>query len=410
MHKVQSFEKNLHDEACELLQMAGVGCTDQRVIKDFESTGYAVYDVTTKRIHILKDLVDQSLELVPKRDKFPVPEHSFGGGGNAAFVKQGDDYIHPTLDIHVAEVMRTAEEFDIPFMFRGVGKGNGEYEDVYQLDVIRKYYSGYLFSKVETKRGIERCLEDYNLHKKICIVNSILTSPLKMNEVGNNLDIFYDSINAGLPLYFVSVPMSGINAPITMYGLCLQAHAEYLVGLSLAQAIKPGITVVNGAFPTAGDPVNMDSQPLGSLFHNMANYYTSIISKVFELPAIQSGCTITSRDHNPMKQSTDFETERAYKMWNGLEGWHMLRHCFGFVDNLTTFNMNKMRRDLNCLKKVIENDEKSGADHTGMWADSDAFDAIIEAINTKGGNFSDIYHTTKHFYDITSRYQTHQIV
>jgi hypothetical protein len=51
-----------------------------------------------------------------------VPNYSFGGGGVAAFIKQGDDYVVPFLNTHIAETMRIAEEFNVPFMFKPASK------------------------------------------------------------------------------------------------------------------------------------------------------------------------------------------------------------------------------------------------------------------------------------------------
>ncbi|MFW5895321.1 MAG: trimethylamine methyltransferase family protein [archaeon] len=388
----ETIGKIIHDEACWVLENVGVETKNKKVIDTFEQSGLAGYDSKNKRVYILKDLIKSSMENVPKRHKFPVQDNSFGGGGVAAFVKRGDDYITPITEIHVADIMNTAEEFNIPFMFKGVSNKFGTMEEEKQIEIMRKYYSGMLYVRAETRGGLEKCLEEYESTGKICTTHSILDSPLKINDTGNNVDNFFNAAEKGLPLYLTSMPMSCLTAPATIYGLTTLAYSEFLAGMVLSQIINPGVQVVNGAFPTITDVSKKYTPALGSLSHNMANYLSAKVSEVFGLPSIQSGNTISGEYHNP-KNTTDYETERGYKFWNTVKDWHQVRHSFGFINNLIAYDMDKMQRDLRTLERVKSNNETIDINFDDIWYDSEACYAIAEGVEK--GNFKDIYHTTK---------------
>jgi len=74
----------MHDEACWLLENVGVRMNHPYLNKVLEDTGYAGFDGSSGRMHILRPLVDWALEQAPKRSAHPVPSKSFCGGGNRA--------------------------------------------------------------------------------------------------------------------------------------------------------------------------------------------------------------------------------------------------------------------------------------------------------------------------------------
>ena len=385
--------KMMHTEAVDLLEDVGVQCTDDRIIQSFEGTALAAYDTTTNRIHILRDLTKACLETTAKRDKFPVPNHSFGGGGVAAYIKRGDDYIVPVTEIHVADIMRTAEEFNVPFMFKSASRKFTFEEQEKQIPIMRKWYSGFIYARAESTGGIKSCISEYDNTGKIATTHSIMASPLKFNMTGNNVDTFYKCAESGLPMYLTTMPTSCLTAPGSMYGVALQGYAEFLAGLCLAQIPNPNIMTINGAYPTAGDPGRAYRPNIGCVFHNLANYMSARVSERWSLPSIQSGCTISTSDHVPGRDGTDPETVQGYKIWQGLDGWHQLRHTHGFIDTLAAFDMNKMRRDLTTLERIIRDNDTIEPNYIDVWYDSEAYEAIREG--TMRGNFKELPHTTK---------------
>lgn len=388
-----SITKLMFDDSVRILEEIGVECHNQDIINSFNSTYLAGFDPHTNRIHVLRDLVKVCLDSLPKKSKFPVPERSFGTGGIAAYLNQAGEYINPVLDIHTAEAAKMSEEFNLPFMFRPVGGKLTPTQEIKQINVMRKYYSGYLYIRAETTQGINRAKAENKISGKICTTHSIINSPLKVNDIGKNIDLFYETIRKGIPVYLTTMPMTCTTGPASLYGIGILAFAEYLFGMCLAQILNPGIIVVNGAYPAATDPRTYYSPVLGSIYHNLTNHTIAKISEEQDIPSIQSGCTTSNKYHEPEEGGTDFETERGYKLWNSWSDWHQVRHAVGFVNQLIAFDINKMRKDCNALQKIINNNEKYKETISELTYDPEAFGVINECSEIR--NFKDHSHTLK---------------
>lgn len=185
--------------------------------------------------------------------------------------------------------------------------------------------------------------------------------------------------------------MTCLTGPATLYGIGILSFAEFLFGLCLCQIMNPGITVVNGAFPTATDPREGYSPALGSIYHNLVNHTVARMSEEQDIPSIQSGCTIAGEKHNT---DGDWETHRGYRLWNTWSDWHMVRHTVGFVNKLVSFNFDKMRRDCVLMKMILENNEKYEEDVEELTYDRESVTVISDC--AERGNFRDHNHTLKH--------------
>lgn len=371
--------KLIHDEALKVLFYIGVECRSPLVKEVFESTQMAFFDETTNRIHISKKLIEYCLEILPKRQYHSVPNKSFGGGGSAAFWVQGDDHILPVNEIHTAEMFRLAEEFKIPFMFKSCGRVEEN-----DIEIMRKYYTGYIYTEAKNRK----MAEDLKGESDICTAHSIIVSPLRFSDV----DKLFICLENDLSVYLTTMPIGCSTGPATMYSLATLAWAEFLAGMCLVQIKRPGTLVVNGAYPAAGDPRDGYRPALGSVFHNLCNYTVAKVSNYFSVPSVQSGCTINGL-HIPNGNHTDSDSYSGFALWNKFEGWHQVRHCFGFTNGLISFDINKMRRDCVSLASVLENDIKHPGEVEEINYDPETVEAIEQGIPC---GFKEITHTTKH--------------
>ncbi|MFH0845122.1 MAG: trimethylamine--corrinoid methyltransferase, partial [Pseudomonadota bacterium] len=100
-----SYLERIHQDALRVLEEVGVRCGSLEVRQVFEDTGLAAFDETTGHLHVLAPLVEQALNLAPKRDRFWIPENAFGVGGTAPFVydDQTGELVEPTFD-HLAGI------------------------------------------------------------------------------------------------------------------------------------------------------------------------------------------------------------------------------------------------------------------------------------------------------------------
>ncbi|MDL1982212.1 MAG: trimethylamine--corrinoid methyltransferase, partial [Deltaproteobacteria bacterium] len=62
--------EKIHQDALKILEEVGVKCNSAEVRQVFEDTGLAAFDETTGHIHILSPLVEQAINITPKRDKY----------------------------------------------------------------------------------------------------------------------------------------------------------------------------------------------------------------------------------------------------------------------------------------------------------------------------------------------------
>jgi len=77
--------EKIHTDALRVLEEVGVKCVSKEVRQIFENTGLAAFDEGSGHIHVLAPLIEQVLGTAPKRDRYWIPEDSFGVGGTAPF-------------------------------------------------------------------------------------------------------------------------------------------------------------------------------------------------------------------------------------------------------------------------------------------------------------------------------------
>jgi trimethylamine:corrinoid methyltransferase-like protein len=153
-------------------------------------------------------------------------------------------------------------------------------------------------------------------------------------------------------------PLSGQNGPITPYGVALLAFSEFLAGMAIAYAVNPETKIVNGAYPTLCTAGKKPELKLGSVVHNFTNFLVAYTARLLDVASIQSGCTIEGSVHRNEVLETDYQTVRAMILWETLfEGWHMIRHSYGFLADLAVFSFPKARKDIAALRHIQSLDD-----------------------------------------------------
>jgi trimethylamine---corrinoid protein Co-methyltransferase len=407
----------MHDEACWLLENVGVRMNHPYLIKVLENTGYAGFDGSSGRIHILRPLVDWAIDQAPKRNQHPVPSKSYCGGGTAPHVRDNGNLVEADLYKHVAEIAKIAEREGIPSIFRGCGGAHNAYEDTEQIKVMREHFNRYIMLYVGTEEGVKACVEEYQRNPHMCTTHSLFYSPLQLNDTGprtvryrnngsrlnstliGNVNVFLRCVEEGLPIYLLTMPISYVTSPATLYGTAVQVHAEFLIGLCLVQTLNPGLMTIDAAFPQAGDPRDEYNISFGSFSHNIVNLLAAKAATYLDLPAIQDGCSAGGKDL--FDPSIPHDVQRAYRLWNwayesGWCEWHMVRHCYGFLNYQMVYDIRKMEQDVATLKRVLQKNEQ-----VPIPADMDVYDpeaiyVIDDVIKNYGGNFKAHPHTLKH--------------
>lgn len=333
----------IHDDALRILEEVGVRCPSVAVREILVDTGLAAYDDTTGHLHVLSALVEQALATTPGRDHYWIPPNSFGVGGTAPFVfdDRSGDLVAPTL-ADVARIAKIADRAEaIHFMARGVLVPDREVE---VMDTMIAHCRKPIYVGVVTDAGIQRSQEIHASRGNITIQFSIINSPLNLIE--GQIAPFLHCVRQGLPLYVSTMPMAGLSAPYSMSGLLTLTHAEALFGITLAQVVHPGCTVVHAGLPSIANIQKSYAVDLGLMAHTMANLLMDKVCEYIDLPSIQSACGTNEQAPGPQAEADavhGFATLKKY-------GFHQMRHAFGFLNELVSFSVAKLERHIElCL-------------------------------------------------------------
>lgn len=339
------FITRIHQDALRVLEETGVKCQSSEVKKVFEDTGLAAFDDVTGHIHVLAPLVEQALTTTPKRDQYWIPENSFGVGGTAPFVYDDltGELVEPTFEhlVHIASVVNDADV--VAFMARGVLIKN---QEVMVMDTIVDHCRKPIYVAAITEAGIARAKEVHETRGDITVQFSILNSPL--NVIESMIDPFISCAKAGIPLYVSTMPMAGLSGPYSMSSLLTLTHAEGLFGITLAQLLNPGLTVVHAGLPSIANIQRNYAVDLGLVSHNVVNLLMEKVCKSLDLPSIQTACT-TSQER-PNKKAEE-EAARGFALMKKY-GFHQMRHSFGFLKELISFSIAKLERHIELCRET----------------------------------------------------------
>ncbi|MCD4764517.1 MAG: trimethylamine methyltransferase family protein [Desulfobacterales bacterium] len=375
--------EKVHQDALKILEEVGVKCTSTEVRQVFEDTGLAAFDETTGHLHILSPLVEQAISTAPKRDKYWIPENSFGVGGTAPFVYDDNsgELVVPTFE-HLTKIAKTVNETEvINFMARGVLIRN---QEVKVIDTIIENCSKPIYVAAVTDEGIARVQQVHETRGKLTVQFSIINSPLNLIE--GMIDPFLSCVRKGIPIYVSTMPMAGLSAPYSMSGLLTLTHAEALFGITLAQLVNPGIMVVDAGLPSIANIQKNYSVDLGMVSHNIANLLLEKINKKLNIPSIQTACTTSQEKPNEKSEKDAINGYALMKKY----GFHQMRHAFGFLKELVSFSIAKLEKHIVLCKETRPD---QAPDYEIEPYDPEGFDAIKR--NSSQPNYMRDDHTLK---------------
>ncbi len=126
-------------------------------------------------------------------------------------------------------------------------------------------------------RGSEQALKE----KPIGVFSACPTSPLKFSDVTSQNVV--DCAKYSIPVEFISMPLSGFMAPVTLVGSIVQHTAETLSGIVISQFTNPGAPMLYGGSPAIFD-VRYETTPMGAVETQMIDCAYNEIGKYFGIP------------------------------------------------------------------------------------------------------------------------------
>jgi trimethylamine---corrinoid protein Co-methyltransferase len=117
--------------------------------------------------------------------------------------------------------------------------------------------------------------------KPLAIFSCCPTAPLKWSDVTSQNVV--DCARSGIPVEYVSMPLTGFMAPVTLVGSLVQHTAETLSGIVISQLTSPGTPALYGGSPAIFD-VRYETTPMGAVETMMIDCAYAEIGKALGLP------------------------------------------------------------------------------------------------------------------------------
>jgi len=292
------------DEARDLLKTLGVTIHNPGLLSVLGDHGGEV-DSASKHVKLTDDMIDQALETAPGSFKlFDVlgnQTHDLSGD-NVHFVTgsssiniqdsvTGESRRPATADyIRYAKLMGSMENIaaqSTAFVTSGVADS---ISDCYRLflsllfcekPVVTGAFSSGGFGVMRDLQVIVRGSAEELKQKPLAIFSACPTPPLKWSEAtSQNL---VDCAKASIPVEYISMPLSGFMAPVTMVGTLIQHAAETLSGVVISQISNPGTPVLWGGAPAIFD-MRYETTPFGAVETMMIDCAYTEIGKFLGLP------------------------------------------------------------------------------------------------------------------------------
>jgi len=117
--------------------------------------------------------------------------------------------------------------------------------------------------------------------KPLTIFSCCPTAPLKWSDVTSQNVV--DCALYSIPVEYVSMPLSGFVAPVTLVGTLVQHTAETLSGIVISQLTNPGTPILYGGSPAVFD-IRYETTPMGAVETMMIDCAYNEIGKHLGLP------------------------------------------------------------------------------------------------------------------------------
>jgi trimethylamine--corrinoid protein Co-methyltransferase len=291
-------------EARDLLETVGVEVHNDEAVALLTAHG-ARLDEGRGRVLVPPALVERALRsappVVPLFVTLGHPTHEIGQ--DAVYFTPGSAAIH-VLDDTSGRIRRPATADYVAFVKVVSGLAHvasqstalipadvpGEISDSYRLflslilgekPVVTGAFSAESLSvMLDLQLAVRGTAEELKA-KPLCLFSCCPTAPLKWSRATSQNVI--DCARAGVPVEFVSMPLTGFVAPVTLVGSVVQHAAETLSGVVLSQLAAPGAPMLWGGSPAVFD-IRHETTPMGAIETMMLDCANAEVGRRLSLP------------------------------------------------------------------------------------------------------------------------------
>lgn len=353
----EKMKEKVVSEAMEILEEIGFFVENQEAVEILQKEGIKV-DIEKRRAKLPIDLIKKSLRSAPSsislfdREGVQVTQLEednvcFDPGSAALNVLDAEtneirtavtkDFIDFTKVVEQLEYIHAQSTAiicsDVP----------EEVGDRYRLYLALIYSKKPIVTGTFAKESFEimkdmlvaiRGSEEELRKKPLAIFDACPSPPLKWSDL--TCQSIIDCAKYGIPSEFVSMPMTGANAPVTLLGAIVQHAAETLAGLVITQLVSPGVPVIWGGSPAAFD-MRKGTTPMGSIGTMMIDIGYTEIGKYLNLP---THAYLGMSDAKILDAQSGFESGMG-ALLAGIKGVNMISGA-GMIDFETTQSIQKV--------------------------------------------------------------------
>lgn len=271
-------------EARDVLRMLGVEINNPGILSLLADHGADV-DAAAKRARLTDDVVDRALHTAPSGfhlyDVSGNETHDFSGTrvhftpGSAAIrvLDHSTQQVrapHTTDYVRYAKVVSRLEHLPSQSTALIPSDVHPNISDSYRLflsltlgdkPVITGAFTIEAFEVMKDLQLAVRGSEAALAAKPLTVLSCCPTAPLRWSDVTSQNVV--DCARYAIPVEYVSMPLTGFVAPVTLVGTLVQHTAETLSGIVISQLTNPGTPALYGGSPAAFD-VRYETTPMGA--------------------------------------------------------------------------------------------------------------------------------------------------
>ena len=370
-------KKLIFEEAKNIINIQGVFIENQEAIELLSQQGLNHIE---RRFYIPPDLVEKCLESVPSKITIYDREGKenillqqdrvhFDPGSAAIFIldeNTGEIRDATSKDFvrfsKIVEQLRYIEAQSTALIYQDVPKEAQDWHRLYialsncYKPIVTGTFRKESFSIMREILLACRLSEDDLARKPLAIFDACPSPPLKWSDLTTQSVI--DAAKSMIPTEFVSMPLAGANAPITLLGAITQHCAECLAGVVIAQLIKAGAPLVWGGSPAVFD-MKYGTTPMGAIETMMINIGDIEMGKFLNIP---THAYMSLSDSKVPDGQAGFEAGMG-ALLAGLAGINMISGP-GMLDFESTQSIEKLIIDneiVGMVKRFIQGIEDHGS-------------------------------------------------
>ena len=360
--------ETIHNTALTILEEIGMAVLAPIAREKFAGAGFDV-DPHSDRIRFdasqIESLVSQAPSSFTLYARNPAKNIKIGDGhavfcsvGGPAYVMDSDKGRRAGTYVEMCDFLRLVQSLDILHQEGGGGfealdlPAESRHLDLYyaQCTLLDKTWQPWTIGREQAMDAIEMAAimlgktPEALIEKPVfsCVINT--NSPLQLDiPMAEGLITMAEY---GQAIIVTPFTLSGAMSPITLAGALAQQHAEAMMGIALAQIVRPGTPVLYGGF-TSNVDMKTGSPAFGTPEYVQAAQASGQLARHLGLPFRSSNVTAAN---TPDAQAA---YESSMSLWGAITGQaNLIMHAAGWLHGGLTASLEKLIIDAEMLQMM----------------------------------------------------------